>query len=163
MHFFDYKAKQVFDYFREEVDFGKTALEKLKNLIRRHLDEFQKDRNMAVLYQAETHKYYRISDARIREISKHYKDILTEVVELGQEEGTIRKDLYLGLVKRIIIGSVNEVICTWLHSETQYNLTTMADPLVDLIIGGIGTKNPANLYADRRGKAEASAPLSNNS
>jgi hypothetical protein len=45
-----------------------------------------------------------------------YRDIISEVVELGQEEGTIRKDLYMGLVKRFINGAVDEVINSWIHS-----------------------------------------------
>lgn len=67
-----------------------------------------------------------------------YLDIIAEIVEQGQEEGAIRKDLYLGLVKRFILGAVDEVINTWLYAGSNYNLVTMADPLVDLFMRGIG-------------------------
>ena len=67
-----------------------------------------------------------------------YRDIISEVVELGQEEGSIRRDLYMGLVKRFINGAVDEVINSWIHSGGKYDLVTMADPLVDLFIRGIG-------------------------
>jgi TetR/AcrR family fatty acid metabolism transcriptional regulator len=40
--------------------------------------------------------------------------------------------------KRLIIGAVDEVINTWLHSGGDYDLVSMADPLVELIIRGIG-------------------------
>jgi len=33
------------------------------------------------------------------------------------------------------------VINTWLHSEKEYDLVPMADPLVDLFIRGIGTSD----------------------
>jgi TetR/AcrR family fatty acid metabolism transcriptional regulator len=46
----------------------------------------------------------------------------------------------LGLVKRFIIGAVDEVINTWLHSGGRYDLVSMADPLVDLFFNGIGYK-----------------------
>jgi TetR/AcrR family fatty acid metabolism transcriptional regulator len=139
VHFFNYKTRQVFTSFREEVNRGLNAADKLRNLVRRHLDEFQKDRSMAVLYQAETRRTNRRAEAQIREMSKLYLDLIAEIVETGQQEGSIRKDLYVGLVKRYIIGGVDEVINTWLHSEREYDLTSMADPLVDLIIQGIGT------------------------
>jgi TetR/AcrR family fatty acid metabolism transcriptional regulator len=71
-------------------------------------------------------------------MSQMYLDILAEIVENGQAEGCIRKDLYLGLVKRFIIGAVDEVINTWLHSGGRYDLVSMADPLVDLFFNGIG-------------------------
>jgi len=136
---FSYKIKQVFERFKKEVEKGQTAKDKLINLIRHHLKVFQGDRDMAVLYQTETHQSKRLAEDQIKEMSKMYLDIISEIVEQGQQEGNIRKDLYMVLVKRIIIGSVDEVINTWLHSDGKYDLVSMADPLVELFIQGIGS------------------------
>jgi TetR/AcrR family fatty acid metabolism transcriptional regulator len=95
---------------------------------------------MAIVYQTETHQISRMAEDQIREMSKLYLDIISEIVESGQEEGAIRRDLYLGLVKRLIIGSVDEVINTWLHAGGQYDLVSMAEPLVELFIRGIGVE-----------------------
>jgi len=129
----------VFERFRKEVEKGKNTTEKLGNLIRHHLRVFQRNRDMAVLYQAETHQSNRLAEDQIKEMSKMYLDIISEIVEQGQQEGSIRKDLYLSLVKRFIIGAVDEVINTWLHSDGKYDLVSMADPLVELFIRGIGS------------------------
>ena len=139
VQFFNYKTKQVFERFRKEVEKGKNTKDKLNNLIRHHLKVFQLNKDMAVLYQAETHQSNRLAEEQIREMSKMYLDIISEIVEQGQQEGSIRKDLYLSLVKRFIIGSVDEVINTWLHSDGKYDLVSMADPLVELFIRGIGS------------------------
>lgn len=139
VHFFSFKTRQVFDGFREVVDQADNTIDKLRNLIRRHLEEFQRDRFMAILYQAETHRTHRLAESQIREMAKMYHDLVSEIIEQGQQEGAIRKDLYVGLVKRMINGSVDEVINTWLHSDGQYDLASMADHLVDLFIRGIGT------------------------
>ena len=138
VQFFSYKTKQVFARFRKEVDKADNTIDKLRNLIRRHLEEFQCDRNMAVVYLAETHQSSRLVEKQIKEMSKMYLDIVSEIVEQGQEEGIIRKDLYLGLVKRFILGAVDEVINTWLHSSGKYDLVSMTDPLVELFLKGIG-------------------------
>ncbi len=137
-HFFEHKTKSVFAKFKEEVEQAGTANDKLRNLIRRHLGEFQKDRHMAIVYHVETHQNIRLMEPLIKEMAKMYLDIVSEIVEQGQQEGTMRKDLYLGLVKRYILGAVDEVINTWLHSGGKYDLVSMADPLVDLLIRGIG-------------------------
>jgi TetR/AcrR family fatty acid metabolism transcriptional regulator len=84
-----------------------------------------------------------MAEPQIKEMSKMYLDIVAEIVELGQQEGTLRKDLYMGLVKRFIIGAVDEVINTWLHAGGRYDLSSMADPLVDLFIRGIGVASDA--------------------
>ncbi len=139
MQFFTYKTKQVFERFRKEVEKGKNTKDKLNNLIRHHLKVFQRNKDMAVLYQAETHQSNRLAEDQIKEMSKMYLDIISEIVEQGQQQGSIRKDLYVSLVKRFIIGSVDEVISTWLHSDGKYDLVSMADPLVELFIRGIGS------------------------
>ena len=144
VQFFSYKTRQVFDRFRAEVNKADNSLDKLRNLIRRHLTEFQRDRDMAVLYQVGTHQIDRLAEEQIREMSKLYKDLISEIVEVGQQEGSIRKDLYVGLVKRFILGGVDEVINTWLHSERDYDLVSMADPLVELFVRGIGTPGMTN-------------------
>ncbi|UCF90365.1 MAG: TetR/AcrR family transcriptional regulator [Desulfobacterales bacterium] len=140
VQFFAYKTKQVFERFRAAVDGADRSLDKLRNLIRRHLEEFQRDRNMALVYQVETHQNSRLAEAQIKEMSKMYRDLISEIVEQGQAEGCIRKDLYFGLVKHFIIGAVDEVINTWLHSDGKYDLASMAEPLVDLFVQGIGTR-----------------------
>jgi TetR/AcrR family fatty acid metabolism transcriptional regulator len=98
---------------------------------------------MAIVYQAETHQNRTLGNELIKEMSKMYRDLISEVVELGQEEGTIRRDLYMGLVKRFINGAVDEVINSWIHSGGKSDLVTMADPLVDLFITGIGVNRQA--------------------
>ncbi len=139
VQFFNYKAKQVFDGFREEVNRADNAVDKLRNLVRRHLAEFQRDRNMAILYQFETHQISRLAEEQIKQMSNMYLDIVAEIMEQGQQEGLIRKNLYLSLVKRFILGAVDEVINTWIHSGGEYDLVSMADPLVDLFIEGVGS------------------------
>ena len=139
VQFFSFRAKQVFESFREDVDRVETSCDKLRNLVRRHLAEFQRDRDGAVVYQVETHQNSRLAEAQIKEMSKMYRDLISEIIEHGQQEGTIRKDLYVGLVKRFIIGAVDEVINTWLHADGEYDLVSMVDPLVELFMKGIGS------------------------
>jgi TetR/AcrR family fatty acid metabolism transcriptional regulator len=139
LQFFGYKTKQVFQSFREAVDKADSARDKLCNLIRRHLEEFQNDKNMAVVYQAEARSNSRLVEKQLQEMSKMYLDITAEIIEQGQEEGQIRKDLYVSLVKRFILGAVEEVINTWVLSGGKYDLVSMAEPLVDLIFRGIGS------------------------
>ena len=136
---FNYKTKQIFERFREVVDSADNPIEKLRNLIRRHLQEFQQDRNLAVVYLAETRQINRVMEDQIKIMSKMYFDLVAEILEQGQQNGNFRTVLHLGLVKRHILGSVDEVISTWLHADGKYDLVSMADPLVDLFINGIGT------------------------
>jgi TetR/AcrR family transcriptional regulator, fatty acid metabolism regulator protein len=138
VHFFGFKAKQVFDRFHAEVARGADSVEKLRNLVRVHLSEFQRDPDMAIVYHVETHQISRLAEDQIRAMGKMYHDIISDIVEEGQQEGLLRRDLYLSLVKRLILGAVDETIGAWLHSGRSYDLISMAAPLADLFIKGIG-------------------------
>lgn len=139
VQFYAYKTRQVFKRFRQTVNQTASAEQKLRRLVHTHLEEFQKDINMAIVYQAETHQHQRLAQEVIKEMSKMYRDIITEVLELGQQEGHFRRNLYVGLVMRLITGAVDEVINSWIHASGSYDLVSMADPLVDLFIKGIGS------------------------
>ncbi|MBS0014379.1 MAG: TetR/AcrR family transcriptional regulator [Desulfobacterales bacterium] len=144
-NFFSYRSRQVFDRFRQVVDQADSAEEKLRNLIRLHLSEFQRDRNMAVVFQREALLARYVKDEYITEVTRMYMDILTEIIRLGQAEGTIRKQLPLGLAKRFILGAVNEVINTWVVTGGDKDMVKMADPLVDFYFDGIGTRSQSEM------------------
>ena len=137
-NFFSYKTALVFDRFKEEVSMADNALNKLEKLIQRHLYEFEQDRDMAVVYQTETRIRRKVSDAKIKEMSDMYFGLVSEIITQGQQEGVIRPHLNIPLVKQVIIGSIDEVITSWLYSSRKYSLTSMASPLVELFVQGIG-------------------------
>jgi len=140
LHFFNYKSRHVFDTFRAEVDQADDAASKLRNLIQTHLREFQKDRNMAVVFQAEA-RQIRYFEVYIKDITNMYFDLVGEIVTQGQGEGLFRKDMDVSLVKRFILGTVDEVINTWLHAGEPDDLESKAADLVDLFIYGIGRQS----------------------
>lgn len=140
--FFANKTRQIFDQFQKVVEEGATAESKLRNLTKTHLGEFQGNINMAIVFQAET-RQVRQSDAirtHVLDIARKYREVIGMIIEGGQSEGSMRKDLYLGLVKTYITGAIDEVINSWVLADGKYDLVSMADPLVDLYIKGIGTQ-----------------------
>jgi len=134
--FINFKTKFVFQEMHAAVERGSNAEEKLRQLIRCHLTEFQNDKNMAVIFQSEV-RYLRETESQIKDMSKMYLDLLSDILEQGQIEGTMRQDLFVGLVKRFILGAVEGVISTWVTADGRYDLVSMADPLVELYMNGV--------------------------
>lgn len=134
--FISFKTESVFEKMNTAVAGGSNAEDKLRNLIRCHLEEFQNDKNMAVIFQSEV-RYIRDIESQIKDISKMYLDLLSDIIEQGQIEGSMRQDLFVGLVKRFILGAVEGVISTWVSADGRYDLVSMADPLVDLYMTGV--------------------------
>ena len=139
VNFFNYKTKQVFERFRAEVNQAESSLDKLRNLNSTTSCRVSTGQGYGHGVPGGNPSDHRLAEDQIREMSQMYQDLVSEIVEAGQQEGSIRKDLYVGLVKRFILGGVDEVINTWLHSEREYDLVSMADPLVELFVRGIGT------------------------
>lgn len=135
--FMHYKSGLVFEKMRMAVESPGDAETKLRRLIRCHLKEFQDDRNLAVIFQSEVRYRRDLVEPQIKDISKVYLDFLSGIIEQGQIEGGMRQDLFMGLVKLLILGSVEGVISTWVASDGKYDLVSMADPLVDLYLKGI--------------------------
>lgn len=140
-NFFTKKTKEVFKSFKDEVDKADNALDKLRNLIYRHLSEFELNRDMAIVYQVETRQNRVLNGDLIREMSRTYFELVSDIVKQGQKEGVIRRELPISLVKQMIIGAIDEVITTWLYSRRDYTLSALSEPLVDLFIRGIGSQN----------------------
>ncbi|MFP3999584.1 MAG: TetR/AcrR family transcriptional regulator [Desulfobacterales bacterium] len=141
--FFSYKTRLVFDRFRDAVERAGDAEEKLKVLISLHLSEFQRDRDMAVVFQREALLARCVDEEVIRHTTRMYMDILEDILRQGQEEGIVSKHLHIGLAKRFILGAVNEVINTWVVTGAagrDDELVSMAGPLVDLYFRGISNK-----------------------
>lgn len=134
--YLSFKTDVVFEKMNAAVAKGADAESKLRNLIRCHLEEFQRDKNMAIIFQSEV-RYLRDIESQVKDISKMYFDLLSDIIEQGQVEGTMRQDLFVGLVKRFILGAVEGVISTWVSADGRYDLTTMAEPLVDLYMTGV--------------------------
>jgi TetR/AcrR family fatty acid metabolism transcriptional regulator len=134
--YLSFKTDVVFEKMNAAVAKGTDAESKLRNLIRCHLEEFQRDKNMAIIFQSEV-RYLRDIESQVKDISKMYFDLLSDIIEQGQVEGTMRQDLFVGLVKRFILGAVEGVISTWVSADGRYDLTTMAEPLVALYMTGV--------------------------
>lgn len=148
VQFYERMTEHVSKRFWQAVGEGQTALEKLHNLIHAHLELFQRESSGAIVYQGETHLQWRLVQEPTRKMSKMYRDVISEIVALGQQEGTIRDGLYVGLVKRLINGAVEEVINTWIHTGRDHDLAAMAEPLVELFINGIGTPQGQRIKGD---------------
>ncbi len=136
--FLHYKSSHFFQKMRHAVDSADSAESKLRNLIRCHLREFQNDLNMAIIFQSEV-RYRRDIESHVKDVSKMYLEFLSEIIEQGQMEGEMRQNLFVGLVKRFVLGAVEGVINTWVAADGKYDLTAMSDPLVDLYLNGIKT------------------------
>ena len=134
---FEVKMQEVITRFRDAMVDADDARSRLRLLIKMHLAEFQAHPDLAAVFQVELRQSSRFMREYKKGELKQYLDIIGEIVEQGQREGSFRADVPMGLTKRLIFGTLDEVVSTWLLAGKRYDLEALADPMVDLFMRGI--------------------------
>ncbi len=137
---------RIFERWMEEaISEGRAALERLtdpvarlREIARRHLDRLGRDRDTAVVFQVElrqsTKHMERFSTAQLRQ----YLGVIRGVIAEGQASGSFRADVNPTLAAKVFFGALDEMATNWMLSRRRYPLTTEADAIVDLLVGGLG-------------------------
>ena len=68
---------------------------------------------------------------------KSTKQIL-EILKEGQEEGVIRKDVSLYLLRQLILGILEHVVTRWLLKGKKYDFMNYYNDVCELVLNGIG-------------------------
>ncbi|NTW34674.1 MAG: TetR/AcrR family transcriptional regulator [Syntrophobacteraceae bacterium] len=135
---FEVKMREAIARFREAALMEGDARSSLLCLIRMHLAEFQSNPHMAAVFQVELRQSQRFMREYAKSELKEYLDLIGEIVRQGQNEGVFRPDIPVGLVKRLVFGTIDEVVSTWVMSGMKQDLGDLVLPLVDLFMRGIG-------------------------
>lgn len=134
---FEVKMEQVISSFRSAIEELASAREKLAGLIRMHLAEFHANPDLAAVFQVELRQSSRFMHESDKTQLKRYLDLVTEIIEQGQKEGVFRRDISAGLIKRLIFGTLDEVVSTWVLAGRRHDLKALAKPITDLFLRGI--------------------------
>jgi TetR/AcrR family fatty acid metabolism transcriptional regulator len=134
---FEEKMQEINISFRKALEEEKGARSRFRKLIHMHLAGFQAYPELAAVLQVELRQSSRFMRGYKKVELKNYLDLIGEVIEQGQKEGVFRPDIPLGLAKRLVFGTLDEVVSTWVLAGRPYDLETLADPIVDLFLKGI--------------------------
>ncbi|MCU0588187.1 MAG: TetR family transcriptional regulator [Syntrophobacteraceae bacterium] len=141
---FEVKMRKAIARFREAALQEEGALPRLRRLIRMHLGELQSDPHLAAVFQVELRQSQRFMREYAKSELKEYLDLIGEIIQEGQNEGTLRSDIPVGLAKRLIFGTIDEVVSTWVMSGMKQDMDSLVSPLLDLFLNGIGKGDAAS-------------------
>lgn len=65
-----------------------------------------------------------------------------EIIEEGQKEGVIRKDVDIYLLRHLILGILEHMVTRWLLKETKYDLLEHHQEVSRLLIEGLSASAP---------------------
>ncbi|RXT14648.1 TetR/AcrR family transcriptional regulator [Ammoniphilus sp. CFH 90114] len=125
---------------RERIEKAETATDKLKQLVVSHFSHLSTHVDFAYVTQVELRQSNPRIRQGIRQSIKSYLQLIDQVVELGMEESVFRADIPLFTIRKMIFGTLDEAVTSWIMNDRKHDLMTMADPIHELFIHGLKCK-----------------------
>ncbi|HWC18017.1 MAG TPA: TetR/AcrR family transcriptional regulator [Terriglobales bacterium] len=122
---------------QKELEQSSDATSKLRILARLHLRELSNHRSLAVVLQTELRQSAKfLAEFSQREL-KGYFNLIREIIREGQAAGSIRGDISDKIAAACFFGALDELVTAWVLSTREHNLSSAADPVVDLLLSGM--------------------------
>ncbi len=124
----------------DALDHRATPIERLRHIGHVHLARLGRDRQLAVVFQVElrqsTKFMVRLSSSCLRD----YLGLIRDVIIDGQQQGVFRSDINPTLTAKVVFGALDEMATNWILSEREYRLEDDAEPVMNLLLGGLESK-----------------------
>ena len=113
----------------------------LREIARVHLDRMGRDRSLAVVFQVELRQSTKFMERFSSTLLREYLGIIRGIIAAGQASGAFRKELNATLASKLFFGGLDEMATNWILSRRKYSLAAEADAIVDLFVGGLGSRS----------------------
>ena len=112
--------------------------DKLRVMVRLHLEGLGRDRALAHVLQIETRHSRRFMKLFTGGKLGEYLNLVRAVIEEGQGSGCFRRDISPGLATNFVFGAVDELVTSWLLASEPGDLMRHHAPLCRLLVEGLG-------------------------
>lgn len=136
--------KEKIGYFirlaKRKISAAPDAKEQLFHIISLHLSYLEANPLLAVVVQMEI----RQSDPHVRkeigELMQAYLNLIEHVMKQGKVSGVFRADLDVRLARKMIFGTLDDLVTSWVIQQQKYSLHALAKPVYQMFVDGITAK-----------------------
>jgi TetR/AcrR family transcriptional regulator, fatty acid metabolism regulator protein len=122
---------------RTELKKVADPAERLRRLAFLHLDAMSSNRDLAVVFQMELRQSTRF----LSEFSHHhmieYLQLVRDAISEGQERGIFRREMSDKYAANCFFGALDEMVTSWVLSGHEFQLSHVADVVVDIFLNGM--------------------------
>lgn len=137
MSIFDDVLTRFIERLQEEIAALDDPVDKLRVMLRLHLETLGRDPALAHVLQVEARHSRRFMSLFTRGRLGEYLSILRGIIEEGQELGSFRRDVPPGLATTLVFGAADELVTSWLLAEQPGDLVRRLGPLIKLLSEGL--------------------------
>lgn len=141
---FDEVMSEHVEEAREAVRALPSVPERLLAIAERHLTVLGENRDLAAVFQVELRQSTRFMERFTASWLHDYFELLDEVMNQGQRDGSLRADVNRKLAAKMLFGALDETVTSWLLSDKRYALRDSAAPIVDLFLRGAAVPGQAS-------------------
>lgn len=135
---FEEKMGNFTERIREEIAGNRDAISKLLTLVKTHFEFMSRDLNLAIVTQLEVRQTNIDLRLKINEVLKEYLHIIDSILLEGVNEGLFDKELDIRIARKMVFGTLDEVITHWVMTGQKQDLQASADKVHQLLIRGCG-------------------------
>jgi TetR/AcrR family fatty acid metabolism transcriptional regulator len=124
---------------RARVDLAelKEVREKLRRFANLHFSLLEQERDIAIVFQIELRQSTKFMEEFSTTYLAEYLQMLREIIEEGQKDGSFRKGINSKLMAKLLFGMLDEMATNWVLSHGNHSLTAMAEPVLDIFFNGV--------------------------
>ncbi|MEH7125649.1 TetR/AcrR family transcriptional regulator [Bacillus sp. JJ1773] len=137
---FQEKMGYFVEKYEEKIAGKETAAEKLLVLVETHFNMLSEDRHLAIVTQLELRQSNKEIRHKINEVLKGVLSLVEKILVEGKENGEFSAALDTRLARQMIFGTMDETVTTWVMNEQKYDLTSLAGPVHQLLLGGCAAR-----------------------
>jgi TetR/AcrR family fatty acid metabolism transcriptional regulator len=134
---FEENMDQILTLVRAEVERETDALAKLRRFIHLHMTLMEKNPRLAEVIQVELRQSSKFMKEYKNVKFLEYLQVIADVIEEGQRQGLIHKEVSPAVFKRMVFGMLDELALQWVLSKRRYSLAASADQVTDILLRGI--------------------------
>jgi TetR/AcrR family fatty acid metabolism transcriptional regulator len=134
---FDDVLTRFIERARHEIERLDDPVDKLRVMVRLHLETLGRDRDLAQVLQIETRHSRQFMSLFTRGKLGEYLSLLRGIIEEGQDLGSFRRDISAGLATNLVFGAVDELVNSWLLADEPGDLVRHHAPLCRLLTEGL--------------------------
>ncbi|GAA5344971.1 TetR family transcriptional regulator [Planifilum fimeticola] len=152
---FNEKMGAFIETVREATARVDSAPDQLRELMRLHFAHLEKNPKMAIVTQIELRQSNRKVRRGIAETLKKYMDVIDDIIRSGIDQGIFRPDVDVRVARRMIFGTLDETVTSWIMNDCKYSLMDQVEPIHRLFLYGMGKDAPQQreAHSEKEGNA----------
>lgn len=132
---------KIIDQIEKAIEKETDPEKMLTIFIEKHLSAMKQNKNLAEVIHIELRQSDRLVKEYRNTSFKQYIDVISGIIEKGQELGIYRTDILPDIAKRAFFGALDEASRIWTTpGNVQYSVEETADQIIALFLSGMRSK-----------------------